>query len=101
MQKRNGCRVIAHICRFAWFHIENETGRLMITLQGDLANSNQPIFDRVGNLPEDVRAAFLEKIEGEFKIEHGEDFDKIVRLVEKPGGNATDAAEFCRLYGCD
>ena len=78
------CQVVSHICKFAWFHIENGTGRLMITLQGDLTDFNQPIFDRVDDLPEDVREAFLSKIEGKFAIEHGEGFDRVVRIVPEP-----------------
>lgn len=77
------CRVISHICELAWFLIENGTDRLMITLRGDLSDDfDQPIIDRVDDLPADVRAAFLSKIEGEFSIEHGEEFDKVVRLSE-------------------
>jgi len=86
------CQVVFHICKFAWFHVENGTGRLAITLCGDLTDVNQPIFDRVDNLPEDVRADFLSKIEGKFAIEHGENFDRVVRIVDEPvaAGVASD-----------
>jgi len=100
MQKRLGCQVVSRICGFAWFHIENETGRLMVTLRGDLTDFKQPVFDRVADLPVDVQAKFLELIDGEFAIEDAGEFDRVIRLSEQVF-DSTACAEFCQKYGCD
>lgn len=97
------CQVVSHICKFAWFHIEDETGRLMITLRGDLTDFDQPIIDRVDDLPDDVRAAFLSKIDGKFAIEPGEGFDRVVRVVDEPValGGRSEYGYGCGRYNGD
>lgn len=70
----------------AWFYTEEGTDRLIFTVGGSLeVYPDQQIFDRVSEIPEPFRTAFVQKIEGSWIAEDAGEFDRMV-YVRVPNG---------------
>lgn len=70
-----------------WFYTQADTNRVILSVEGPLEkNPTQQIIDRVSDLSETIRAAFLKKIAGNWELREAADGSNFVVAAEEKNG---------------